>query len=186
MFPVLQRPPVDLIARRDADRILLQIADMLAPPTLDSLLVVHIDPLVLTRSLPLVSPFGFRVRGIYPERPCTPVFVEVFAPSWRLLLLERVADVEGEIRQPVARHRVERRGRIARQHEVRFAGADARFPDEPGHRRGDHARPGNQPAEGEEVTSFHDAKDEERDLKLERGLCVIGGKAAGGMTESCG
>jgi hypothetical protein len=34
-----------------------------------------IQRLILTRSLPLVSPFGSRFRGIYPRLPVPPVFL---------------------------------------------------------------------------------------------------------------
>jgi len=68
--------------------------------------------------------------------------------------------VEHEVRLAVGAQRIKRIARITRQDEVGLIGQHAGLADDPRNGARNQARASGQSAEGKEVSSFHEEKDE--------------------------
>ena len=68
--------------------------------------------------------------------------------------------MEHEVGCAVGGQRIERVARVTRQNEIRPVSQHTRVADSPRNGIRHQARPGGEPAEGEEVSSFHEEKDD--------------------------
>ena len=68
--------------------------------------------------------------------------------------------MEHEVGCAVGGQRIERVARVTRQNEIRLIGQDTGVADDPRNGIRHQARPGSQSAEGEEISSFHEEKNE--------------------------
>ncbi len=97
------------------------------------------------------------MRGIYPERPCAPVFklIQIVPPIRRVAFHGGVTQMEHEVGCAVGGQCIERVARVTRQNEIRLIGQDTGVADDPRNGIRHQARPGDQAAEGEEVATKH-------------------------------
>ena len=81
--------------------------------------------------------------------------------------------MEHEVGCAVGGQRIERVARVTRKNEIRLIGQDTGVADDPRNGIRHQARPGGEPAEGEEVSSFHESAGsmERRAWSRKRGVC---------------